>query len=222
MNVLVISAHPDDETLGCGGTILKHTAAGDAVTWLIATEAYEPQWNRPLIEAKAREVAAVAEAYGMCRTVKLGLPTVKLETLPQIEVMEKVRAVIAEVRPETIYLLHGGDIHTDHAALFTAVMGVMKPFHLSKFGTRRMLSYEIISSTDQAPPLAHRAFIPNSFSDISEQIDRKIEIMNLFATETQPDPMPRGPEAIRALARVRGATISVRYAEAFMILREVF
>jgi LmbE family N-acetylglucosaminyl deacetylase len=222
MNVLVISAHPDDETLGCGGTILKHTAAGDAVTWLIATQAYEPQWARAVVDAKAREVEAVTKAYGIQRTVKLGLPTVKLETLPQIEIMDKVRQVIADVRPETIYLVYGGDIHTDHTALFTAVMGVLKPFHLSKFGTRRILCYEIISSTDQAPPLPHRAFIPNAYSDISAQIDRKLEIMNLFASETQPDPLPRGPEAIRALARVRGATISVPYAEAFMVLREVF
>jgi LmbE family N-acetylglucosaminyl deacetylase len=221
MNVLVIAAHPDDETLGCGGTILKHTAAGDAVTWLIATQAHEPQWPRELIEAKSREVSAVAEAYGIARTVKLGLPTVKLETLPQIEIMEKVRAVVVETRPEIVYLVHGGDIHTDHAALFTAVMGVLKPFHLAKFGTRRILSYEIISSTDQAPPFMHRAFLPNVFSEITAQIDRKIEIMNLFASETQPDPMPRGPEAIRALARVRGATICAPYAEAFILLREI-
>ena len=220
--VLIISAHPDDETLGCGGTILKHIAAGDVVSWIVATQAHEPLWSREVIETKAREVEAVAAAYGMSETIKLGLPTVRLETVPQIEIMEKLRPVIARLQPEIVYLVHGGDIHTDHGALFDAVMGIFKPFHLSKFCTRRVLSYETISSTDQAPPFASRAFVPNAYGDISTQLERKLEIMALFASETQPDPLPRGPEAIRALARVRGATISVKYAEAFMVLRDIF
>lgn len=222
MNVLVISAHPDDETLGCGGTILKHVAAGDSVSWIVATEAHEPLWSRDIIETKAREVEAVARAYGIAQTIKLGLPTVRLESVPQIEIMGALRPHLGALQPQIVYLVHGGDIHTDHGALFTAVMGVLKPFHLSNFGVRRVLSYEIISSTDQAPPFPARAFVPHAFSDITAHIDRKLEIMALFASETQPDPLPRGPEAIRALARVRGATISVSYAEAFMVHRDIF
>ena len=78
MNVLAISAHPDDETLGCGGSLLKHRAAGDHVFWLIATEAHEPQWTKADITRKASEVERVAKAYGMDRYMKLGFPTVRL------------------------------------------------------------------------------------------------------------------------------------------------
>lgn len=222
MKVLIISVHPDDETLGCGGTILKHLAAGDELHWLIATQAHEPQWSRETIETKAEEVANVAKAYGMREVLKLGLPAAAVDTQPQGELIGAIRRVIDQVRPEVVYLVHGGDIHTDHFAIFTATMSVLKPFYMRAQGVRRVLCYETLSSTEAAPPLVHRHFVPNVFSDISPFIERKIEAMNLYASELHLDPMPRGSGAIRALARYRGATISVDYAEAFMLIREIF
>jgi LmbE family N-acetylglucosaminyl deacetylase len=220
MNCLAISVHPDDETLGCGGALLRHREAGDVLYWLIVTQAHEPQWSREVIARKAEEVAKVAEAYGMTQVLKLGLPTMQLDTLPQWELIDRLRDAITEVKPEVIYLIHGGDIHTDHHAVFTAAMSVLKPFHAARLGVRRVLCYETLSSTEAAPPLSHRLFVPNVFCDISAFIERKIEIMRLFATEAQPEPLPRGPSAIRALARLRGATVGLDFAEAFMLIRE--
>ena len=221
MRVLAISAHPDDETLGCGGTLLKHGANGDEIFWLIATQAYEPQWSAECIECKAVEVGKVAEAYGIKRCFKLGLPTVRLDTIPQNDLIEKIREVISEAKPEVVYLIHCGDVHTDHQVLFTATMSVLKPFYMARYGVRRVLSYETLSSTDAAPPHPNSAFVPNVFSDITPHIERKLEIMALYETENQPDPMPRSLSAIRALARYRGATIGTEYAEAFMLVREL-
>jgi LmbE family N-acetylglucosaminyl deacetylase len=221
MNVLILSVHPDDEALGCGGTILKHRAAGDEVHWLIATQGTEPQWSADIIALKSEEVARVAEAYGMQTVTKLGLPAARLDTLPHADVMAGLGKVLASVRPHTVYLVHWGDIHTDHHAFFTAAMSVMKPFYMRRDGLHRVLCYETLSSTEAAPPLMHRHFAPNVHSDITPFIDRKIEIMDLYASERHPDPMPRGPSAIRALARYRGAAISVDYAEAFVLVREV-
>jgi LmbE family N-acetylglucosaminyl deacetylase len=221
MNVLIISVHPDDETLGCGGAILRHRAAGDTVSWLVATVTHEPQWKKETIETKAAEVQAVAQAYGFREVFKLGLPTVKVDTIGQSELIFAVRGVLEKVRPQVVYLIHGGDIHTDHFAIFTATMSVLKPFYMRAQGVERVLCYETLSSTEAAPPLLHRQFLPNVFQDITPFIEQKIAIMNLYATELHADPMPRGPGAIRALARYRGATISVDYAEAFMLIREV-
>lgn len=220
MQVLVISAHPDDETLGCGGTLLKHSARGDALFWLIATQTDEPQWSAKMIERKAAEVEQVAEAYGMEQYFRLGFPTVRLDTVPQADLIGRIRDMISEVKPEIIYLVHDGDVHTDHHAVFTATMSVLKPFYMVRLGVRRVLCYEILSSTEAAPPQLDRAFMPNVFSDITPYIERKIEIMALYETQSQPDPLPRGPSAIRALARYRGATIGVEYAEAFTLIRE--
>jgi len=221
MNVIAISVHPDDETLGCGGTLLRHRAAGDQVSWLVVTQASEPQWPAEIIERKAAEVRAVADAYGMSRTVKLGFPTVRLETIPQADLMERIREALVDLQPETLYLVHDGDVHTDHHVVFQATLCVVKAFYMNKLGVRRVLSYETLSSTEAAPPQSHRAFVPTVYRDITPHLDRKIEIMGLYASESQPDPLPRGPSAIRALARYRGATIGVDYAEAFVLIRDV-
>jgi LmbE family N-acetylglucosaminyl deacetylase len=221
MRVLAISAHPDDETLGCAGTLLKHRAAGDSVYWIIATQAQEPQWSGKVIEHKAAEVERVAEAYGIEEYFKLGFPTVRLDVAPQADLIERIHDVVSKTTPQLVYLVHGGDVHTDHQAVFTATISVLKPFHMARLGVRRILCYETLSSTDAAPPQLERAFMPNVFSDITPYIGRKIEVMNLYKTEAHPDPLPRGPSAIRALARYRGATIGVEFAEAFMLIREL-
>ena len=221
MNVLVISAHPDDETLGCGGTLLKHAAAGDSIFWIIATVCHQPQWTAEVIERKAVEVDRVAAAYPAKR-IKLGFLNARLDTIGIGELMKPIEQAVDEIRPEVVYVLHGGDIHTDHYALFTASMSVLKPFYMMRRGIRRVLGYETLSSTDAAPARGERVFMPNVFSDITPYIDRKLDIMRMYETEIHPEPMPRSPSAIRALARYRGATISAEYAEAFMLLRELF
>jgi LmbE family N-acetylglucosaminyl deacetylase len=221
MKVLVISVHPDDETLGCGGTILRHRADGDEVSWLVVTQAHPPQWPAEIVDRKAAEVRRVADAYGMVRTIKLGLPTVRLDTVPQGDLIDSLRKPLAEAAPEIVYLVHDGDVHTDHHAVFQATLCALKPFYTERFGVRRILSYETLSSTEAAPPQWPRAFVPTVYRDITPYIDRKIEIMAMYETESQPDPFPRGPSAIRALARYRGATVGVNYAEAFVLIRDV-
>ena len=222
MRVLAVSVHPDDETLGCGGTLLRHAVAGDELFWLVVTQAHEPQWSRDVIEAKAAEVDRVALAYGMQETVCLGLPTVKLDTVDLSEIITGIREAIERIRPEVIYTVHEGDIHSDHFVTFRSLMSVLKPFYMSSLGVRRILSFETLSSTDAAPSQIHRVFLPTMFVDISDFIDRKIEIMAMFETETHGDHMPRGASSIRALARHRGATMNTPYAEAFSLIREIW
>ena len=221
MNVLAISAHPDDETLGCGGTLLKHRHAGDNIFWIIATVCHEPQWSADLIARKAVEVDRVAEAFG-AEKFKFGFPNAQLDTIGIGELMKPIERVVADVKPEVVYMLHGGDIHTDHYMLATAAMSVFKPFYMSRRGIRRVLGYETLSSTDAAPQRGERMFMPNVYSDITPFLEEKLRIMGLYESEIHAEPMPRSPSAIRALARYRGATISAEYAEAFTLIREVF
>jgi LmbE family N-acetylglucosaminyl deacetylase len=221
VNVLVICAHPDDETLGCGGTVLKHVASGDDVSWAIATQAHEPQWSSETIERKAEEVARVAAAYGLAQHMRLGFPSSRLDVTPRSELIDAVARVIENTKPETVYVVDPGDVHGDHADLFEATLAVLKAFRMRALGVRRVLTYETLSSTDAAPPSLSRAFVPTVFNDIGDFLERKLEIMALYESEAQPDPLPRGPAAIRALARVRGATVGVDYAEAFRLVREL-
>src|SRR5688500_13706209 len=114
MRVLIISVHPDDEAVGCGGTMLKHRADGDTLSWLIITSDFEPEWSRAVIEQKATEVEAVAARVGMEPVIKLGLPTTRMETVSQRELMAQIRAAIEQVKPDTVYLVNRSDVHSDH------------------------------------------------------------------------------------------------------------
>lgn len=219
--ILAIAVHPDDETLGCGGTLLKHVAQGDEVYWLIVTQAFEPNWSAEVIARKAVEVEQVAMAYGVKQFYKLGFPTTRLDITPQAELIDSIRKVIGQVKPEIVYLVNRSDVHTDHHAVFLAAMSVLKGFYMNTFGVRRVLAYETLSSTEAAPPLPERVFIPTVYNDITPYLERKIEIMRLFASEAQSELSPRGDSAIRAQARYRGAAIEAEYAEAFMLIREV-
>jgi LmbE family N-acetylglucosaminyl deacetylase len=221
MKILVISVHPDDETAGCAGTLLDHHTRGDDLYWLILTKAHSPHWSTDVIQAKEAEVQAVAKAYGIERCFWPGLPSTLLDTIPLNDIIEPIRAALETVHPQVVYTVHHGDIHTDHSVAFQAVTIVLKPFYMRKFSVQRLLSFETLSSTEAAPPLPERTFVPNVFKDITPHIGRKIEIMQLYQTELQPDPLPRGPSAVKALARYRGAAIGAEYAEAFMLIREV-
>jgi len=220
VNVLVVAAHPDDETLGCGGTLLRHRARGHGVHWLIATQAHAPAWAPEVIQRKAGEIASVAEAYGMESVARLGFPAARLDTVPQADLVDGVRAVVDRVRPDVVYLTHLGDVHADHRIVSVAAFSVLKASYMKRWGLRRILCYETLSSTETAP-FRDGVFVPTVFHDITPHVERKIEIMSAYATESHQDPAPRGPSAIRALARYRGATIGVEYAEAFVLMREV-
>lgn len=219
MRVLVIAPHPDDETLGCGGTLLKHVAAGDSVSWVIVTKAYEPRWSSEVIERREREIEQVSAAYGFAQRFRLTFPAARLDTVPLEELLHSINEIVATVKPDWIYTVHTGDIHSDHRVVFEATMSAVKSFASS--GVQRILSYETISSTDAMPPGATTVFLPNVYCDITPFIERKLEIMSLYRGEVHPYPMPRALESIRALARFRGATVATEYAEAFMLLREL-
>jgi LmbE family N-acetylglucosaminyl deacetylase len=221
MRILAVSAHPDDETLGCGGTLLSHLQAGDELHWVVITKGTPDLWSEEVLAKGEQQVDNVAAAYKMRSYVRVGLPATKLDTIGTNEIIRPIREAIQTIRPEIVYTVHGGDINTDHFMTFQAVTIVLKPFHMRDLGVRRLLSFECLSSTDAAPSLPGRVFCPNVFCDISDHVERKIEIMNLYRTEMQSETKPRSDSAIRALARFRGATISVPYAEAFMLIREV-
>jgi LmbE family N-acetylglucosaminyl deacetylase len=218
-NVLVISTHPDDETLGIGGTLLKKKDQGDSLYWMIVTSAHTLYWDEEVVSCKETEIKMVAQAYGFQKTFRLGFPAASLNDTHRNDLIGAMRRVLEEVKPETVFLMFGRDIHTDHQMAFECAMVVMKPFRFPYL--KSIYTYETLSSTELSPPLLGNAFVPNAFCDISDYLDEKIRIMGLYQSEAQEYPMPRCTESIRGLARFRGGVIGVPYAESFMVLREV-
>jgi LmbE family N-acetylglucosaminyl deacetylase len=221
MDVLTIAVHPDDETLGCGGTLLKHKAAGDRLHWLLVTAARPPLYDDRAIEQQRRQVEAVRGAYPFESFTWLEQPTTRLDTLSLEELIRPIRETITRLRPEVVYLPNRTDAHSDHRITFLAANAVLKSFYLKKLGVRRVLMCETPSETEAAPALPEAAFLPQVSVDVSGTLERKLEIFSLYASETQPGFLPRSPSAIEALARWRGAAVGVEYAESFMLLREL-
>jgi LmbE family N-acetylglucosaminyl deacetylase len=163
----------------------------------------------------------VRAAYPFASFDWLKFPAAGFERQPLGEAVAQIREVVARVRPHTVFVPNRSDAHSDHRVAFQTIHAVVKSFYMRTLGVRRVLACEVISETDAAAPLPEGAFIPNVFVDISSTLERKLEIMSLYRTELHPEPMPRSLSAIRALARVRGATIAAQYAEAFMLVREI-
>jgi N-acetylglucosamine malate deacetylase 1 len=221
MKVLAIAVHPDDETLGCGGPLLRLAEEGASLHWLLLTSIH-PSFGTPEQAARqARQIEAVRAAFPFVTFDWLKHPTAELERVPMGQLVGQIREIVAQVRPEVVFIPNRSDAHSDHRIAFQASHAVLKSFYLKALGVRRVLLCEVISETDAAAPLPENAFIPNVFVDISATLERKLEIMSQFQSEVHPEPGPRSLSAIRAQARCRGATVGAEYAEAFMLLREV-
>jgi LmbE family N-acetylglucosaminyl deacetylase len=217
--VLVVAPHPDDETLGAGGTILRHKANGDAVYWLIVSAARQQEgYSVRVVETEAQEIAAAAARYRFDGVHQLGLPAARLETVPIADVVSNISDAFQHVQPDVVYLPYAGDIHTDHAVVFAAASSCTKWFRSSS--VKRVLVYETPSETDASLDPDANGFRPNVFVDISQFIDQKIETMSGYASQYGVFPFPRSERALRSLAAVRGAASGFEAAEAFMLLRE--
>ncbi len=221
MRILVISAHPDDETLGCGGTLLKHRASGDDVHWLIASARTQPRWSAEAIALSEQQVHSVAKAYGVSSLTQLDHPDSQLDQLPLVVLIDDIDAALASTRPEVVYVVHGGDVHSDHVVVHTATMSALKAFRMSMLGVRRVLAFETLSSTDAAVQAPGHVFAPTVYSDITGFLEPKCDVMRHYASELQDGWLPRTASALTALARVRGAAVGVEHAEAFVLLREL-
>lgn len=221
MNALVVAVHPDDETLGCGGTLLRMHAEGARLHWLLVTAAYEPEFTAEYAELQRREVDKVREAYSFDSLNWLRLPACRLDSLPRGDLIRQIRQIVQSVRPELLFVPNRSDVHSDHRVISDVMQSVAKSFYMKQLGISRVLACEVPSETDASSGLDDRPFQPNYFVDVSGTICRKLDIMSLYGSQVHPDPLPRSLSALQALARVRGASIGVSHAEAFMLIREI-
>lgn len=223
--VLVVAAHPDDELLGCAGTLARHAAEGDRVAIAIlaegATSRSDPaqrEHHAAELERLRQAARAAAEAIGAEMPEFFGLPDNRMDGEVLLNVVQRLEATIARVRPDIVYTHHRGDVNVDHDVTHRAVITACRP--LPGHSVTRILAFETVSSTEWMSPASAAPFAPNWFVDVSAHIDTKLAALRCYDAEMRPFPHPRSYQAVEHLARWRGASAGFAAAEAFMLVRQ--
>jgi LmbE family N-acetylglucosaminyl deacetylase len=226
-NILVAVAHPDDEILGCGGTLARLCAPekGARATLLFLGEGptarSDARTSRaPEIRSEARTSAfAAAAAIGVHDLRFAGLPDNRFDTLPLLDIAKEIEAVGREIRPDLVLTHHVGDLNIDHVLTHRAAMTAFRPLPGEK--SPLILSFEVLSSTEYSTLGMGTSFHPNFYVDISDFLDAKQSALRAYASEMRPWPHPRSHEGVEHLARLRGSQCGRQAAEAFMLCRSV-
>jgi len=218
--VLHVSPHPDDETLGCGGTLLRHRDAGDSVHWLIVSELTPEHGHSPkVIQDLEATIGAVAREYEFTAVHRLRLPDSRLDAMPLVDIITLVAGIIRTAAPSIVYVPHPADVHSDHRVVFDAVVPATKWFRFES--VRQVLAYETLSETNFGLDPRRSPIQPNVYREITAQLERKLAILRLYErTELGEHPFPRSEAVVRALALLRGSEAGCDAAEAFTLLRE--
>lgn len=213
MNVLVFAPHNDDETIGVGGTIVKLARAGHHVVICEVTRGL----NEAALKKIRNEAHEAHKVLGVAETVFLDLPGLDLHLTPTRQKNAPYLDVVKRIEPDMAFIPHHGDLHSDHASCAASCMVALRPMNAPHL--KALYAYETLSESEWNVPDGAHAFIPNSWSDITDTLDVKLEAMKCYASQLRPFPHPRSLEAIESLAKVRGSTVCMERAEAFILLR---
>lgn len=221
MKTLIVCPHPDDEILGCGGALLRRVSEGGVVAWLLMTSITEEGgYSTERIMQRAKEIQRVCDGLKIApqHFYSVGFPTAELDSTPMNILVGKMSKVFTSFQPDEVMVPYPGDAHSDHRVTFEAAAACTKWFRYPS--VKRVLAYETLSETDFGIDPRDPGFKPNVFVDISEQLEAKLELMQIYESEIDDFPFPRSERTIKALAYLRGSQSGYKAAEAFMLLRE--
>jgi N-acetylglucosamine malate deacetylase 1 len=216
-NVLVVAAHADDEVLGCGGTIAKHSSSGDKVYVVFMTNGVSSR-NAKINEIKHRKKASeeAAKILGVSLIHQLDFPDNKMDSVALLDIVQSIEGLISKIKPEVIFTHHIGDLNIDHQVTHKAVMTACRP--QPDFCVKEIYSFEIPSSTEWQTP-GYLSFIPNVFIDISEQSKLKQNALEAYNQEMHHSPHSRSIKNVMRLSKLRGNSVGLKYSEAFVLIR---
>jgi len=224
--IAVIVAHADDEVLGCGGTLKRHTLAGDEVWTIVMADGETSRYADPSVaDAKARIVRRqeaakqASDILGVQHMHLHAFPDNRLDTKPLLDIVKAVERHIHEIQPHIIYTHHAGDVNVDHRLVHEAVITACRPG--PGHPVEDLLFFETLSSTEWQPAHSAQPFLPNWFVDISSTLEHKLAALKHYDEEMRPWPHPRSYEGVEHLARWRGITVGCAAAEAFILGRRL-
>ena len=216
---LFIAPHPDDESFGCGGTILKHKDNGDDIFWLIVTSGSSKDgFSQSVIKNMNVQVQNINSYYKFSEHKRLTFPSTRIDEISLGQVVKKINSFINKIKPDTIYINFRNDVHSDHKAVFDATWSCCKSFR-NPF-IKSVYAYETLSETDFSHNLSS-SFNPNTYNDITKYLNGKIEAIKIYKSELKEAPYPRSVENVKYLAKLRGSNINTGAAEAFICLKNI-
>jgi LmbE family N-acetylglucosaminyl deacetylase len=222
---LVVAAHPDDEVLGCGGTVARLVNEKHPVWILILGEGVTSRFKRredadsaqvQELQIRARKVSNL---LGVQDLFLRDLPDNRFDTVALLDIVKTIEETIEKCLPEVIFTHHGGDLNADHRIVHQAVLAATRP--MDKQGVREIYAFETPSASEWSFGQMGHVFRPNVFVDVSRTLSRKLDALLLYDTELRPFPHPRSAEALTALAQYRGSTAGLLAAEAFELVRAI-
>lgn len=216
--ILIVAAHPDDEVLGAGGTILKHVKNGDQASVLILSDGESSRGaSAGKIRKRAEQAKKAAKLLGVKKVFLETLPDNKFDSVPLLEIVKKVEKIIYAVKPNIIYTHFSDDLNIDHQITFKAVLTACRP--QPKFCVKEIYSFEVLSSTEWQAKKKKSLFCPTDYNDISKFVNGKIKALEAYADELRAHPHPRSKEGVKILAKYRGLEVGYKFAEAFQAVR---
>lgn len=218
-NILVVAAHPDDEILGVGGTILKHINNNDTVSILILGDGETSRGVNINIRKREEQAEKVAQAFRVENIFLEKFPDNKFDSVPLLQIIKKVEEIIYQIKPNIIYTHCQNDLNIDHQLTFRAVLTVCRP--QPDFFVKKILTFETLSSSEWQIKDQSHIFCPTEYVDIVEFIDKKLKILKNYDGELREYPHPRSIEGVKILAQYRGMEIGCKFAEAFQIIRSI-
>tara|TARA_B100000212_G_C27352269_1_gene524185 strand:+ start:313 stop:984 length:672 start_codon:yes stop_codon:yes gene_type:complete len=219
MRTLIIGPHPDDEIIGCGGFILKSIKEGNDVGWCLITKISDQNiWSSEKINKKLMEIEQSRKGLSIKKEnfYKLNYEATQLDNIPLAEIVKSIKKVIDKFKPTDLLIPNPSDIHSDHLITFKAAISSSKSFRSKSI--KRILIYETISETEFAMDPRYNRFEPNLFVNISDFIQKKLDLLDIYKSEFGEFPFPRSKEVIEIKAKLNGSRIGVNAAEAFQMI----
>ena len=216
--ILIVAAHPDDEILGCGGTILK-LKKNNLINVIFMTNGTDARGKNKKASQKR-----ISGCYNLFKKLKLKKPIIfnfpdnKLDTVPLLKIVKKIKENISKFKPDIIFTHFDGCLNIDHQITFKATITACRP--VKNNTVKQILSFEVPSSTEWSL-LKDKKFQPNYYIDISSYIKEKISLMKYYKDEIKPYPHSRSLKSIRSLSEYRGTHVGVKNAEAFYLYRSL-
>tara|TARA_Y100000031_G_C8222425_1_gene386613 strand:- start:1189 stop:1878 length:690 start_codon:yes stop_codon:yes gene_type:complete len=225
-NVLVVAAHPDDEVLGCGGTIAKHINQGDEVHVIILAEGITSRDKKRNTKTSKKQlnqlIESAKQAHDILGTTSIkffDFPDNRMDSIDLLTVVKIVEKELSKITPDIIYTHYENDLNIDHQITNRAVITACRPY--PNQSVRKILAFEVQSSTDWQSQIANKIFTPNHYINISDYLDFKLKALEAYSSEMRSWPHSRSIKAVEHLALWRGSTVGIEAAESFQLIRQI-